>query len=480
MLNEMDKPPQDSAFHEFEQEQDNEEKGVNKVHTLVFDFFSHFNQAHDGKQGVQSGLKLQCTGVSWNATGSVLAVSYGRFDHSGWCNYRSALCLWNIFSSDFNASKPNMVLETSSGLMCVAHHPTNPAMVAAGSFNGELLVWNTALEESLVATSGIGDYFHREPITKLAWVYDAQSREYHIASVSGDGKILVWQLKDKLSYPVEGFLLSSKSKPTKVKGGKGIIIGGVALAFRPNDRTNRSFIAGSEGGAISRCFSSQAPKASFKGEIKWSNNALRLVSSSPTSTDVRRHVEAYCKDKKLREVRVATVFDAKPDVFSLYSSALDFSFEPHGGPVYDIQYSPFHPSLFLTASSDGTVRLYNYLQKTPILCFEVGINYLYSLAWSKSRPLVFAVASEDGNAYIYDLKQSRLHPVATLQVDVKQQRTSTAAAVYALDFNPRQRNFVACGNSQGFAQVWKLSWNLSNIQSDELSLLGQLSDLRAN
>ncbi|CAK4686374.1 unnamed protein product [Aphanomyces euteiches] len=163
----MDKPPQDSAFHEFEQEQDNEEKGVNKVHTLVFDFFSHFNQAHDGKQGVQSGLKLQCTGVSWNATGSVLAVSYGRFDHSGWCNYRSALCLWNIFSSDFNASKPNMVLETSSGLMCVAHHPTNPAMVAAGSFNGELLVWNTALEESLVATSGIGDYFHREPITKV-------------------------------------------------------------------------------------------------------------------------------------------------------------------------------------------------------------------------------------------------------------------------------------------------------------------------
>lgn len=60
-----------------------------------------------------ASLKLSCTGVSWNATGSSIAVAYGRFDHTGWCNYRSALCLWSVFQSDFNPQKPNLVLETS-------------------------------------------------------------------------------------------------------------------------------------------------------------------------------------------------------------------------------------------------------------------------------------------------------------------------------------------------------------------------------
>ncbi|ETW06306.1 hypothetical protein, variant 1 [Aphanomyces invadans] len=474
MLREMKQGNQSAAFHDFWQEQDADDKHVSKAFTLAFDFFTHFKQPIDAKKPTQSGLKLECTGVSWNATGSVLAVSYGRFDHSGWCNYRSALCLWNIFSADFNPSKPNVVLETSSGLMCVAHHPTNPAVVAAGSFNGELMVWNTSLEEPLVATSGIGDYFHREPISKLAWVFDTPSREYHIASVSGDGKVLLWQVKDKLSYPVEGFLLSAKW--TKAKAKPSVVMGGVALAFRPNDRTNRSFIAGSEGGAVTRCFSTQVPKGLFKGELKWSTNAQRLVGAAPQPADVRRHVEAFAKDRKLRDIRVSTVFEAKPDVVSLYSSALDFTFEPHGGPVYDIQYSPFHPSLFLTASSDGTVRLYNYLQKSPVLAFEVGTHYLYSIAWSKTRPLVFAVASEDGNIYVFDLKENELHPVATLAVESKQHR----AAVYTLDFNPRQRNFVACGDSHGLAHVWKLNWQLSNLHPTELGLLNDLADLRAS
>lgn len=60
-----------------------------------------------------ASLKLSCTGVSWNATGSSIAVAYGRFDHTGWCNYRSALCLWSVFQSDFNPLKPSLVLETS-------------------------------------------------------------------------------------------------------------------------------------------------------------------------------------------------------------------------------------------------------------------------------------------------------------------------------------------------------------------------------
>ena len=38
------------------------------------------------------GIDLQSTSMSWNSTGSVLAVAYGRNDESGWCNITSAGC----------------------------------------------------------------------------------------------------------------------------------------------------------------------------------------------------------------------------------------------------------------------------------------------------------------------------------------------------------------------------------------------------
>ena len=47
-------------------------------------------------------------------------------------------------------------------------------------------------------------------------------------------------------------------------------------------------------------------------ELKWSNNAQRLVGAGPQPADVRLHVENYAKDKKLRDIRVSSVYDSKP------------------------------------------------------------------------------------------------------------------------------------------------------------------------
>lgn len=84
---------------------------------IAFAFYLAVNSKDKSKKvessPVAASLKLSCTGVSWNATGASIAVAYGRFDHTGWCNYRSALCLWSVFQSDFNPLKPNLVLETS-------------------------------------------------------------------------------------------------------------------------------------------------------------------------------------------------------------------------------------------------------------------------------------------------------------------------------------------------------------------------------
>lgn len=110
-----------------------EEKEVSKLFTLKFDYDAYFLQQQQQQQAdvntssssskakksaaaatsSAASLSLSCTGVSWNATGAVVAVAYGRFDHSGWCNYRSAFCLWRVFQADFSPSRPHLVLEAS-------------------------------------------------------------------------------------------------------------------------------------------------------------------------------------------------------------------------------------------------------------------------------------------------------------------------------------------------------------------------------
>ena len=56
--------------------------------------------------------------------------------------------------------------------MCVAFHPEHPALVAGGTFNGEVRIWNTSLEgDPLTASSGLSDLGHKEPIAEVGAGY---------------------------------------------------------------------------------------------------------------------------------------------------------------------------------------------------------------------------------------------------------------------------------------------------------------------
>jgi WD repeat-containing protein 34 len=392
--------------------------------------------------------------------------------------------------------------------MCVAFHPKNPSLVAAGSFSGEVLLWDLKGDDYRFHSSGIGEYFHCEPVTQVAWVYDVSETEYNIASVSGDGKVLYWRLKDKLAFPVEGYTLQLNSDAQKPPSDtsashRPLIAGGKAVAFSEMERPSRAFVAGSEGGmVIRRHASSVLRSAEFR---KWTPAAARLVSNLPTQSlaVVRRQVEKYAADKHVKGISLATVYEAKVDPLLLYPSASDFVFASHGGPVYDLSFSPFCRGVFLSSSSDGTVRVYKTRERAPLLTIEVTptSSYLYAVAWSRTRPMVFATAAEDGHVYIYDLKEDRMGPVAVLSSDASRTSGSNAPSaldkssskakavssapngsatklppMFSLDFNPRQRNFLAAGDALGRAHIWKLSWQLANLQSGEISMLEALED----
>ena len=165
------------------------------------------------------------TGLSWNRSGYSIAVSYGRFDVTGWCDSPGALCVWNLRREDVDPRKPDSIFETDSCLQCVAWHPVDPAVVAAGSFDGEVHVWdvrgdadgdgdgdgdgkeNVLGKRSNDGFAARGARFppsarDRPPVVSVAWLRSARAagtragrgatRTHDVCSFGSDGRVLVW------------------------------------------------------------------------------------------------------------------------------------------------------------------------------------------------------------------------------------------------------------------------------------------------
>lgn len=373
--------------------------------------------------------ELQVTGLSWNSTGSVIAASYGRFDHEDWCTHKSTLCTWNIDRKALDPNKPDANIDLSSCLMCITFHPKLPSVIAGGTFNGEVQVWDMGREDdTLIATSGMGSDSHREPVTKVLWMFDTSSKasKYQVLSISGDGKLLIWQLSPgshdlKL---VSGFILQTESVPRSMRLSKArgdAEMGVTSMSFSHEDRS--LFVLGSEAGGVFKC---------------------SMTSRGPPLTNTHSSVP-------LR-------------------SPVTFAFSPHFGPVFSVDCSPYHRNLFLTCGTDASVRLYSMLQSKPLFSVEPGAGYLFRVRWSPSRPLVFSVVTADGRLLIYDLKINRINPVVSLDV------TANKSPVYSLEYNLQRRQIVATGDSQGRIKIWRLSDDLTNQSAREEEFLAVIAN----
>lgn len=418
-------------------------------------------------------LDLQVASIAWNATGAMLACSYGRLDTLGWCDVAAPVCLWNIFRPHLVAGEPDAVIQVQGFVMCLAFHPTKPGVLAGGTYNGELQIWNTAGGEldPLVATSSIDDYFHREAIQAVEWIQADLSGgvdAYLLATVSGDGKVLIWDARENdLSYPSRGFVLL---------GAKKRIMGGRALSFSPLDPW--LFVVGSETGTVMRAFRSP-PGASMgkpQGQYNWKPSAVALLDQLAANSrlQLQHHVENHCRTTGAKEISAEVVFQSKPDPAVVFPAAKTTDLEPHAGPVTVATFSPFHRKLLMTGSADGSVKLYDVLQQKALLTFFPPAKHLSTCAvsaaaWSSARPCVFAVAMEMGGVYVYDLIQSRQEPVLTLPLT-----GSGSQKVTSLAFNPKQRGLLAVGDDSGRVRMFKLPFRLSEQQKTEFSFLGQL------
>ena len=392
------------------------------------------------------------TGLSWNRSGYSIAVSYGRFDVTGWCDSPGALCVWNLRREDVDPRKPDSIFETDSCLQCVAWHPVDPAVVAAGSFDGEVHVWDgrgdadgdgdgdgdgkenvlgKRSNDGFVARSAVSDASHREPVVSVAWLRSARAagtragrgatRTHDVCSFGSDGRVLVWDFskaeitREDAEDPSE----RSKTDPTVRR----VPFPSFGYETRPpaDAGRERGFVRGIAAASF-------IPTARASGDPSSANTA-NTVTNVTTGTVQNAHVRARegspsstssfllgCDGGAVLECLMRHGAEAGAAAFARECAAgsvpamrspATAEYEPHRGAAHGVCAHPSEPGLFLSCGADGALKLFaRRARRSPVARLEPRAGALFCAAWSPARPALAACGTSGGTVVLYDLLEA--------------------------------------------------------------------------
>lgn len=137
--------------------------GARCLHTIHADhLFNEFDYEQKGKQDHPSpekkeykmeevsGNKYIVSNITWNCTSSMIAVAFEvDADHTNtWCSHESFLCLWSLFRTLDQESKPSATLTMDGCITCTSAHPNLATIYAVGTRSGKVFVVNTRFSVS--------------------------------------------------------------------------------------------------------------------------------------------------------------------------------------------------------------------------------------------------------------------------------------------------------------------------------------------
>lgn len=262
------------------------------------------------------------------------------------------ICLWSLQ----NPQWPLWCIETASGVTSLDFSKHHSTLLAVGMYDGGVAVYDVrdrdGAKPSAVSMQAAGN--HSDPVWQVQWV-ELGDRGEKIISISTDGRVTQWSLTKGLEFN-DLMRLKKASNPlnqqaAKTGGSEGFMSmrsSGLCFDFSWMDST--VYLAGTEEGHIHKCSVS-------------------------------------------------------------YSEQYLHSYFGHMGPVYSVRFSPFSPSVFLSASSDWTVRLWSEEKQEPLLVFQTGKSAVNDVRWCPHNSTVFADVTDSGAVEVWDMAISTLRPV---------------------------------------------------------------------
>ncbi|XP_041638536.1 dynein, axonemal, intermediate chain 1, paralog 2 [Cheilinus undulatus] len=296
-----------------------------------------------------------------------------------------------LFYSLKNSAFPEYIYPTNSSVLCLDIHEQHTHLVAVGFYDGCVAVYNLKKEgQEPMYKSTAKNGKHTDPVWQVRWQNDDMDNNHNFFSVSSDGRVVSWTLiKNELVFT--------------------------------------DIIRLSLGGAVSEDL----------------QNTQQANIASGTSFDFHKQIDY-----------LFLVGTEKGDIHKCsktYSSQFLETYASHKMPVDTVKWNHFHPSVFISCSSDWTVKIWDHTINTPMFTFDLKAA-VGDVAWAPYSSTVFAAVTTDGTVYVFDLSINKHEPLCQVTVAAETKLTH-------IEFNPIYP-IIIVGNDRGYVTSFKLSPNL--------------------
>ena len=153
------------------------------------------------------------------------------------------------------------------------------------------------------------------------------------------------------------------------------------------------------------------------------------------------------------------------------------AFSGHTGSVEDIQWSPNEKTVFASASTDGTVKIWDVRSKSrkPAVDARISSTDVNVISWSRQTFHLLATGADDGEWAVWDLRQWKPQadnagaqvkpsPVADFKFHKK--------PITSIEWHPTDDSVVAVACADNTATLWDLAVELDDEEYGREAGLG--------
>ena len=440
--------------------------------------------------------KVLISDMIWNKNGDTLAVSFYEDIHIGPCAHEGMIkfFIFNSFYSKQEGEEEGQTidyktidLEVNSCIKCLDSHPKINNIFIAGGYNGEIYYINLSKgnnsKEYIEYISKIDSAFYKECVVSLKFIkYDENI--YYIASISVEGRVLIWNPDHQLKYPVLGFNLEYKINRNIVQLNPTV--------FSNNPFESCDFRVGTYDGSIYKC-NFQKPNFDtgnihqfiFKDKkgVVWRNDVRVFISNMKEKevSDMKNAIEKKCRDRKIANLTMEEFLKLRPDINKIYQNAIKYSFEKHFSPLTSINFNYYVKNLIVTTSYDGGLRLYHGDENNLKFFFEkicgqkekksTDVDYYTYSTWSPYKPSILVAGNSKGEIEFGILTNKKtIHNISSIQ-------NNGVSPVVKIVFNPNEnsnQNILSVCYKDGIVELFKLSDSFSHIGMNEIENLSKI------
>lgn len=144
-------------------------------------------------------------------------------------------------------------------------------------------------------------------------------------------------------------------------------------------------------------------------------------------------------------------------------------FTGHASSVEDLQWSPNERNVFASASSDGTVKVWDIRSKSHTAAVSVTISTsdINVLSWSAQTPHLLATGADDGTWAVWDLRQWK--PASSTNTNPQPKPVASfnfhKEQITSVEWHPTDDSIVAVAAGDNTLTLWDLAVELDDEES---------------